>query len=69
MLDDQRIDALCHAVGGKIMAVPLGAHDTDEQQAGRGFAAVVDDILDFGLQGALHEGKGHILHQLFQFHK
>ena len=69
VLDDQRIDALCHAVGGKIMAVPLGAHDTDEQQAGRGFAAVVDDILDFGLQGALHEGKGHILHQLFQFHK
>ena len=69
MLDDQHADALGGAVGGELVAVPLGAHDADEGKARCGLAAVIDDIGHFGLHTALHEGKGDPFHQLFQFHR
>ena len=68
MLDDQRADPLGGAVGGKRVAVPLGAHDTHEQKPRGSLAAVVDDICDLSIQTALHKGKWHAFHQLFQLH-
>ena len=68
VLDDQRADPLGGAVGGKRVAVPLGAHDTHEQKPRGSLAAVVDDICDLSTQTALHKGKGHAFHQLFQLH-
>ena len=59
VLDDQCADTLCRAVGGKLMAVTLGAHDAHEQKARCRLAAVVDDIRDLGVQTALRKGKGH----------
>ena len=68
MLDDQCADTLCRTVGGKLMAVTLGAHDAHEQKPRGSLAAVVDDICDLSIQTALHKGKGHAFHQLFQLH-
>ena len=68
MLDDQRADSLGGAVSGKRVAVPLGAHDAHEQKPRGSLAAVVDDICDLSTQTALHKGKGHAFHQLFQLH-
>ena len=68
VLDDQRADPLGGAVGGKRVAVPLGAHDAHEQKPRGSLAAVVDDIRDLSIQTALHKGKGHAFHQLFQLH-
>ncbi|SCI03647.1 Uncharacterised protein [uncultured Clostridium sp.] len=59
VLDDQCADTLCRTVGGKLMAVTLGAHDAHEQKARCRLAAVVDDIRDLGVQTALRKGKGH----------
>ena len=68
MLDDQYAHAFGGAVGREVVAVTLGAHDADEGHALGCLAAVVDDIGHFGLQTALHKGKGDAFHQLFQFH-
>ena len=68
MLDDQYAHAFGGAVGREGVAVALGAHDADEGHALGCLAAVVDDIGHFGLQTALHKGKGDAFHQLFQFH-
>ena len=67
--EGQRRHAVGHALGGVVVAVPLGAHDADEGKARCGFAAVIDDIGHFGLHTALHKGKGDPFHQLFQFHR
>ena len=68
VLDDQCADALGGAVGGKLVAVALGAHDAHEQQARGRLAAVINDVVDLGLRAALHQCVRHALHQLFQFH-
>ena len=68
MLDDQRRDPLGRTLGGIVMAVPLGAHDADEEPPRGRLAAVVDDVLDVKLKAALYQRIGHALQQLFQFH-
>ena len=68
VLDDQRRDPLGRTLGGIVMAVPLGAHDADEEPPRGRLAAVVDDVLDVMLKAALHQRIGHALQQLFQFH-
>ena len=59
MLDNQYVHALGGAVRGKLVAVTLGAHDTDKGKARGRLPAVVDDVLHFGIQAALHQRKGH----------
>jgi len=59
MLDDQHAHALGGAVHGKLVAVTLGAHDADKGKARGRLPAVVDDVLHFGIQAALHQRKGH----------
>ena len=51
--------ALGGAVRGKLVAVTLGAHDADKGKARGRLPAVVDDVLHFGIQAALHQCKGH----------
>ena len=63
VLDDQRGRPPGGAVGGKRMAVPLGAHDADEQHPRGGLAAVVHNIGDLGVHAALHQGALHPLGQ------
>lgn len=41
------------------LAVTLSAHDADKGKARGRLPAVVDDVLHFGIQAALHQRKGH----------
>ena len=59
VLDDQRADPLGSAVGGKLMAVALGAHDAHKGKARGRLAAVVDDIRNFRIRAALYQSKRH----------
>ena len=68
VLDHQSTDPLCRTVCGKLVAVPLGAHDADKGQPRGGPAAVVDDICNFRIQAALHQCAGQALSQLCKLH-
>ena len=57
--EGQRRHAVGHALGGVVVAVPLGTHDADEKPARGRLAAVVDDVLDVKFKAALHQRKGH----------
>ena len=63
VLDDQGRRPFGGAVGRKVVAVPLGAHDADEQHPRGGLAAVVNDIGDLGVHAALYQGAVHPLRQ------
>ena len=59
VLDHNGCGALGGAVGGIVMAVPLGAHNADKQGPGSGFPAVVDNVGDLGVHAALYQGTGN----------
>ena len=63
VLDDQGRRPFGGAVGRKVVAVPLGAHDADEQHPRGGLAAVVNEIGDLGVHAALYQGAVHPLRQ------
>ena len=53
LLDHQRRHAAGHALGGVVVAVPLGTHDADEKPTRGRLAAVVDDVLDVKFKACL----------------
>ena len=68
VLDDQRPCALGDYIRRKLVAVPLGAHNTDKQTARGHLAGVIVDVGDLGIQAALHQCVGDVLDKMFQKH-
>ena len=69
MLDHQHRSTLFRHIGGIVVAVPLGAHNADEQAVFGDLAGIIEDVGHFGVQRTLHQCVAQAFQQLFQQHR